>query len=144
MVNRNLLRQFDVSDSEAQIEEDFEHDMRAWIEDTKAVFDLNDIIEGTVREIRGDDVVVDIGYKSEGIIRIDEWREEGGDTPLPKVGDKIQVLLETVEDEQGLISLSYRKAKRQKEWKRSLSSTRKGMWSPGRSRARSRVDCWSI
>jgi small subunit ribosomal protein S1 len=126
MVNRNLLRELDVSATDIQIEQEFDVSMSEWIGDTKAVFDLNDIVEGTVREIRGDDVVVDIGYKSEGIIGIDEWREEGSDVPIPKVGDKIQVLLETVEDENGLISLSYRKAKRQKEWEAILAKHKEG------------------
>ena len=45
---------------------------------------------------------------------------------LPKVGDKLQVLLETVEDEDGVISLSYRKAKRQKEWEAILAKHKEG------------------
>src|SRR4030095_765345 len=43
-----------------------------------------------------------------------------------KVGDEVQVLLETVEDENGVIALSYRKAKRQKEWEAILATHKKG------------------
>jgi small subunit ribosomal protein S1 len=127
MVNRNLLRQFDVSiDQNSVIDEDFDRDIAEWIKQPSNTFNLNDIVEGTVREIRGDDVVIDIGYKSEGIIKVDEWREEGVELVSPQVGDKIQVLLETVEDEHGLISLSYRKAKRQKEWEGILAKHKEG------------------
>ena len=55
-------------------------------------------------EIRGDDVVIDIGYKSEGVIKIDEWKEDGTDSQPPKAGDTVEVLLETVESEDGSFS----------------------------------------
>src|SRR5205807_10053400 len=75
----------------------------------------------------GDDVIIDIGYKSEGIIKLEEWKEDGADKPAqPQVGDNIQVLLETLEDEHGTISLSYRKAKRQKEWEAILAKHKEG------------------
>ncbi len=127
MVNRNLLRQFDVTEIDEQLEEDFNVGLTKWLSDEKREFETNKIVEGTIREIRGDDVIIDIGYKSEGVIKIDEWREEGAEaTPLPKVGEKVQVLLETVEGEDGGISLSYRKAKRQKEWEAILEKHKEG------------------
>jgi len=127
MVNRNLLRQFDVPDLDAQIDEDFNLGLATWLQDEKREFETNKIVEGTVRDIRGDDVIIDIGYKSEGVIKIDEWKDEGIDAPpIPKVGDKVQVLLETVEGEDGGISLSYRKAKRQKEWEAILAKHKEG------------------
>src|SRR5262249_5835307 len=91
------------------------------------VFGSNKIVSGRVLDIRGDDVVIDIGYKSEGIIKIDEWRDEAGEiVNPPKAGDTIEVLLETAEDEDGAIGLSYRKAKRQKEWEAILSKHKEG------------------
>jgi small subunit ribosomal protein S1 len=127
MVNRNLLREFDVTDIEADLEIDFEQGLDKWLRDEKREFETNKIVEGTIRDIRGEDVVIDIGYKSEGVIKIDEWREEGADAVAPpKVGDKVQVLLETVEGEDGGISLSYRKAKRQKEWEAILAKHKEG------------------
>jgi small subunit ribosomal protein S1 len=126
MVNRNLLRQFDVAEIDEQIEEDFNLGIEKWLADEKREFDTNKIVEGTVREIRGEDVIIDIGYKSEGVIKIDEWREEGVEASPPKVGDKVQVLLETVEGEDGGIALSYRKAKRQKEWEAILAKHKEG------------------
>ncbi len=129
MVNRNLLRQFDLPEEQAQeeIERNFEEAFGNWLEKDREPVAINKIVEGTVREIRGEDVVIDIGYKSEGIIKLDEWKEEGSDQIVPpKPGDRVQVLLETLEDDSGNISLSYRKAKRQKEWEAILEKHKEG------------------
>ena len=127
MANRNLIHQIDISDLEHDIEGDFEKEIASWMHQDTTVYETNKIVSGKVREIRGEDVLIDIGYKSEGIVKIDEWKEEGVDPPAyPKVGDTVQVLLETVEDENGVISLSYRKAKRQKEWEAILTKHKEG------------------
>src|SRR5205807_1235525 len=108
MVNRNLLRQFDPVDVDFQhqLEEDFQRDILDYISDEKQVFETNKIVEGKILNIVGDDVIVDVGYKSEGVIKLDEFKEDGTDQlVVPKVGDTIQVLLETVEDEYGVINL---------------------------------------
>src|SRR5262245_51461425 len=99
MVNRNLLRQFGVdADVDEQIQTAFEEDLQHWLQGQNTNYEVNKIVEGTVLDIRGDDVMIDIGYKSEGVIKIEEWREEGSDQVAPpKPGDKVQVLLETVE-----------------------------------------------
>ncbi|VTR96866.1 30S ribosomal protein S1 [Tuwongella immobilis] len=135
MVNRQLLRQFDAVNAEDEIDAIFNQHREArnlpeeepWLESESQDYELNKIVTGKVIEIRGEDIIIDIGYKSEGIVKIDEWRDEGVDGPQPpKVGDTIQVLLETVEDENGQISLSYRKAKRQKEWEAILARHKEG------------------
>jgi small subunit ribosomal protein S1 len=128
MVNRNLMRQFDAPlDAEEKIQLEFETEIAEWIKQSDKDYEANKIVTGRVVEIRGEDVVIDIGYKSEGLIRIDEWREEGVDsTSYPKVGETVEVLLETVEDENGTIALSYRKAKRQKEWNEVLAKHKEG------------------
>src|SRR5262245_23561456 len=129
MVNRNLLRQFDVSDADTleQINQDFDAGLTGWIADEKQVFETNKIVDGRVLSINGDDVLVDVGYKSEGVIKLDEFRDEGTEQIIvPNIGDTIQVLLETVEDEYGVINLSYRKAKRQKEWEDILRKHKEG------------------
>src|SRR4051812_730183 len=130
MANRNLIHQFDLSDIEADLDREFTAVMGEWISAPGAVFETNKIVEGRVREIRGEDVIIDIGYKSEGVVKIDEWKEEGDGPGLPpnapKIGETVQVLLETVEDENGVISLSYRKAKRQKEWEGILAKHKEG------------------
>ncbi|MBA4066476.1 MAG: 30S ribosomal protein S1 [Isosphaera sp.] len=127
MVNRNLLRQFDISDDDLQTADDiFNQEIADWVNREDQDYEANKIVTGKVLEIRGDDVVIDIGYKSEGVIRIDEWKEEGSDAPPPKPGDTVEVLLETVEGEDGTIALSYRKAKRQKEWNAVLEKHKEG------------------
>jgi small subunit ribosomal protein S1 len=131
MANRNLIHQIDISDLEAtlegDLEGDFEKEIANWLGKDNTVYETNKIVEGRVRDIRGEDVLIDIGYKSEGVVKIDEWKEEGVDPPAyPKIGDTVQVLLETVEDENGVISLSYRKAKRQKEWEAILAKHKEG------------------
>jgi small subunit ribosomal protein S1 len=99
-----------------------------WLKlDERQVFETNKIVTGRVVNIVGDDVVVDVGYKSEGIIHVQEWYDEGDDkVHPPKVGDEVQVLLDAVEDEGGAIVLSYRKAKRQKEWESVIEKHKEG------------------
>jgi small subunit ribosomal protein S1 len=129
MVNRNLLRQFDPQESELSGELDnlFEQKIIDSLNQETQDFEVNKIVTGHVLSIIGDQVVIDIGYKSEGIIPVEEWKEEGLDHPVPpKVGDTIQVLLESVEDESGAIVLSYRKAKRQKEWESIIEKHKEG------------------
>ena len=128
MVNRNLMRQFDAPlEIEEDIQRDFEQEIAAWIGQSDKDYEANKIVIGTVVEVRGEEVVIDIGYKSEGLVRIDEWRDEGENgSGIPKVGDTVEVILESVEDENGTISLSYRKAKRQKEWNEVLEKHKEG------------------
>ena len=80
------------------------------------------IVRGRVLNIVGDDVIVDVGYKSEGVIPIDEWKNRDE----IDVGDEVDVLLEAIEDESGMIMLSKRKADRQKGWERVIEQHQKG------------------
>lgn len=131
MVDRNLIREFNVSDEEldSAIGEMFNElsdettDLDAIYDQTSQSFDINQITTGTVLRIDGDDVLVDIGYKSEGIVGLDEWGEL--EDP-PNAGDKIQVLLEEVEDDFGLIMLSKRKADRIREWEKIIQTHEEG------------------
>lgn len=135
MVNRNLLRQFDPSEQDLQREMSAALQSQAgdhlqlddiYIQDTRE-FEVNKIVNGRVANIIGDDVVVDIGYKSEGIIALQEWYDEGKDAVVPpQIGDEIQVLLDAVEDESGAIVLSFRKAKREKEWRVIMDKHKEG------------------
>src|SRR5262245_45760066 len=127
MVNRNLLRQFDPSDDAIpDLENVFQEEIHKWIDSEEQDYEYNKIVTGKRLEIRGDHVFTDIGYKSVGVIKLDEWKEEGSDAPPPKPGDTVEVLLETVESEDGTIQLSYRKAKRQKEWNAILAKHKEG------------------
>jgi small subunit ribosomal protein S1 len=72
-----------------------------------------EVVRGRVVEVRDSEILVDIGYKSEGTIAIEEFRHAGS---LPKVGDEIEVYLESKEDNEGLIVLSKDKADKIKVW----------------------------
>ncbi len=123
MVNRNLLRQFELSDDE--VNEAFE--APDWLPEQEQEYDVNRLLTGKVLHVTGDEVWIDVGYKSEGVIPLEEWKEEGFERVVPpKPGDTIQVLLEAVEDESGAIVLSYRKAKRQKEWEDVIAKFKEG------------------
>jgi small subunit ribosomal protein S1 len=134
MVNRNLLRQFDLPEMELQQEleeafrrEDEDKTVDDWLPDEEQEFETNKIVTGRVINVIGEDVLVDVGYKSEGVIDLKEWYDEGLDKIVPpKPGEEIQVLLDAVEDESGAIVLSYRKAKRQKEWEDVIAKHREG------------------
>jgi small subunit ribosomal protein S1 len=134
-VNRNLLRQFDLPEDELQQElaaafnQDVYQDRDAgnWLPQDDQVFEVNKIVNGRVLNVVGDEVWVDVGYKSEGVIPLNEWYDEGLDKVVaPKPGENIQVLLDAVEDESGAIVLSYRKAKRQKEWEDVIAKHKEG------------------
>src|SRR5438552_16402698 len=129
MVNRNLLRQFDLPEEALQDELNaaFDNDQAQWLPDQEQEFEVNKIVTGRVLNVVGDEVWVDVGYKSEGVIPLNEWYDEGVDHVLPpRAGDTIQVLLDAVEDESGAIVLSYRKAKRQKEWEHIIEKHKEG------------------
>src|SRR4051812_33671168 len=134
MVNRNLLRQFDLPEPELhqELEEVFHQEaigstLQDWLPPEEQEFEINKIVTGRVVNLVGDDVLVDVGYKSEGIIPLQEWYDEGEDKiKPPQIGDEIQVLLDAVEDEGGAIVLSYRKAKRQKEWETVIEKHKEG------------------
>ena len=74
-----------------------------------------EVASGTVLSIDDDYVQVDIGFKSEGLVPAWEFMEENG-TMMIAVGDVVDVLVETVEDEEGRIVLSKEKAERLKIW----------------------------
>jgi len=74
-----------------------------------------EIVRGTILEVRDDSVLVDIGYKSEGLIPLKEFRSPAGENTA-KVGDVVDVYLEQKEDTDGLIVLSREKAEKIKIW----------------------------
>jgi small subunit ribosomal protein S1 len=74
-----------------------------------------DIVKGTILEMREDVVLVDIGYKSEGLIPLREFRSPAGEITV-KAGDMVDVYLEQREDSDGLIVLSREKAEKIKIW----------------------------
>ncbi|MDZ4742121.1 MAG: 30S ribosomal protein S1 [Verrucomicrobiota bacterium] len=85
-------------------------------------FTEGSIITGRILEIRGREVLVDIGYKSEGIIPTDEFDEP---TEI-KIGDEIEVLLEQLEDNDGMVVLSREKALQKLNWDKITNASTEG------------------
>ena len=82
----------------------------------EAKFKNGSIIEGTVSAIKGDDVFVDIGYKSEGSVSLGEFGEAG-----VKVGDKVSVMLVKLEDDKtGMVEISKKRADDKIRWEKIL------------------------
>ncbi|WP_462347704.1 30S ribosomal protein S1, partial [Butyricimonas faecihominis] len=73
-----------------------------------------EVVEGTVISMNKREVVVNIGYKSDGIISLNEFRYD----PELKVGDKVEVYVETQEDKKGQLTLSHKKARALRSWDR--------------------------
>ena len=81
-----------------------------------------EIVKGTIIEVRPKEVLVDIGYKSEGVVPANEFLEP--DTM--KVGNEIDVLIEKLENKEGTVVLSHEKAEFKKNWERILSICNEG------------------
>ncbi len=73
-----------------------------------------EVLEGTVISLNKREVVVDIGYKSDGIVSLNEFRYN----PELKVGDKVDVYIESLEDKKGQMILSHKQARATRSWDR--------------------------
>jgi small subunit ribosomal protein S1 len=85
-------------------------------------FAAGEIVKGTIIEVRPKEVLVDIGYKSEGVIAAGEFL----DIKTVKVGDQIDVLIEKLEDREGMVVLSKEKAEFKQNWERILTICNEG------------------
>lgn len=129
MVNRNLIREFDVSEEEwnAAVGTALPDEID-WA--AGANVSVNQIVEGTILRIDNEFVLVDVGYKSEGIIPRNEWEAEGKE--LPEIGERVRVLVEEVEDtsgrhdDRGMIVLSKQKAEKIEKWMRVMETVAEG------------------
>ena len=132
MVNRNLIRGLDLSEEEWQEEltaalagvppEELEWDAQEVV--------VNQIVDGHILRVEGEYVLVDVGYKSEGIILRNEWE---ADEPPPEPGQQVKVLIEDIEDvyglvddSRGMISLSKRKAEKIEAWMKVMETVQEG------------------
>ncbi len=99
------------SDEDPQDADSF---MRLYEESLKSIKE-GEVVSGEIVQVDKEYVLVDIGYKSEGQIAIREFVDDEGNLAA-KVGDKIEVLLERREDDEGVIRLSKEKAAKIKVW----------------------------
>jgi len=132
MVNRTLIRDLE-NDPDIQSTYDFEIEgfTDEGMDPTGAnqSFDVNKIVEGRILRVADGMVMIDIGFKSEGSISLNEWDE--GEEP-PQVGQLVRVLIEDLEDEQaqlddsGMVRISKRKAKKQDDWEEMMKRVKEG------------------
>lgn len=87
-----------------------------------------EIVTGEIIDITMKDVIVDIGYKSEGFIPVEEFR----DPEKVKIGGQVEVLVESVEDEDGRLVLSHTKAQRLQGWQKIADQLNEGSFVDGR------------
>ena len=113
---KDIIKQYEISPDELEEQvalalADFpEIEMAEQYEESIKEFEPEKIVSGRVISIANDNVIVDIGCKSEGEVPLSEF-----DVP-PVAGEKIEVFLETMEDEHGEIILSKKKADRIRGW----------------------------
>ncbi|HSW44243.1 MAG TPA: 30S ribosomal protein S1 [Phycisphaerae bacterium] len=128
MVDYNLINSLGLDDESVEKELS---DALGMVEGTQAAlatvldeavgqFQAGTLLKGRIVGIVGDDVVVDVGLKSEGIIPVNEW----DDRSAIDSGDEIDVWLESVESDSGLVVISKRKADRLLNWQRLVETAR--------------------
>ncbi|MEL7087509.1 MAG: S1 RNA-binding domain-containing protein, partial [Planctomycetota bacterium] len=129
MVNQNLIASLSVEDQEAEamIAEALgqavaDGDMEGLLEETIGDFSSGTILQGKVIGYAGDDFLIDVGLKSEGILD----KHEFDDPKDIEIGDTVEVLLEEVEGDGGTVVVSKRKADRIRGWEKIISTNDEG------------------
>jgi small subunit ribosomal protein S1 len=128
MVNKSIFREFEIDEqeldqsiSEALGTSDQEGILKV-IDKTVQNFEPGTILKGKIVNYIGDDVIIEVGLKSEGSVSAGEF----DDPSEIQVGDPIEVLLEAVESDSGLVILSKRKADRIRGWERIIENYKEG------------------
>ena len=85
-------------------------------------FAVGSIVPGKVLRVQDDEVLIDIGYKSEGIVDGDEFE----DLDAVKEGDTVEVLLESLENDHGMVVLSKKRAEQQRKWDHIVNDCEEG------------------
>jgi len=115
MVESNDKFDDEMEEMDNDEEMDMEQSFESMFESSMQELNVGDVVLGTVVQVTDDHVVVDVGYKSEGVIPLNEFKDEEGKIDI-NVGDEVDVLFERRENDSGLIGLSKEKADRQKIW----------------------------
>jgi len=129
MVDPTILSKLEVTDEELQKElaaglaqEPEPHVLEQALSSSVSDFAPNKIVKARVIKIVDREVILDIGFKSEGIVSLDEWDDES----QVDVGDEVEVLIEEVESDTGMVLVSKRRADRILNWKRIAETAREG------------------
>ncbi len=109
---------FDLS----QFGSDEKAEMAQMYEETLKDFVEGSIVKGKIIEVRSNEALVDIGYKSEGLVDGNEF----ADLSAVNIGDEVDVLLDEIEDDNGMVILSKEKAEQKLQWERVLTSCKEG------------------
>ena len=127
MVNYNLIADIDIDENEVESlvrealgEQAADGNMEGLLQEDIENFQRGNILKGKIVGKAGDDVVIDVGLKSEGLVNKGEF-ENYDDL---EIGDVIEVLLEELEDDTGAVRLSKRKADRIRGWEKILETKR--------------------
>ena len=134
MVDKGILREFEIDETliEEQVKEalgaDSETELLGLIDKTVSSFEPGAILTGRIVNRVGDDVVVEVGLKSEGTISASEF----DDPSEIQLGRTVDVLLEAIESDSGLVILSKRKADRIRGWERIINNYKEGDTITGR------------
>lgn len=133
MVNRNLIRELEPTQEEfeKEVQEAFSGIAPEEIDWGGTDLKPNDIVEGRVLRIEGDQVIMDVGYKTEGVVPLSEW---GPEEPPPQPGQVYRVMVEDIEElyfpwlemPGGMITLSKRKAEKIDNWRKVMESVHEG------------------
>jgi small subunit ribosomal protein S1 len=128
-VNQNLINALDIDESAISNElaaafggETDPCRISEQMQQTIESYQPGSILKGKVINVIGNEVVVDVGLKSEGILPTNEWDDPSG----VDIGDEVEVLLEAVESETGVVVISKRKADRILNWQRIVQTCREG------------------
>lgn len=134
MVDKSIFNEFEINEAEieAQVDDALsttgQDQMLEMIDKTVSKLKPGTILTGTIVNHIGDDVIIEVGLKSEGAISSGEF----DDSSEIHIGDKIELLLEAVESDSGLVQLSKRKADRIRGWERILETHKEGDTIKGR------------
>ena len=129
------LRAAIVATSVSDLPDEFGDDFEAAISHTVAEFKEGDIVEGTVVTVDADGAMVDVGYKSEGMIPTEDSRSGPTSTPPPwsRWASSVEALVLNKEDEEGRLILSKKRAQYERAWGRVQKITDQGR--PSRERS---------
>ncbi len=109
-----LARHDDDYDGEQSSHDEYEQLLKLYEGSFRNIAE-GEVIKGTVLKVSSSEVVVDVGYKSEGVISVQEFLDEQGQCTV-RPGDLVDVLLERTEDRDGHVVLSREKAEKMKIW----------------------------
>jgi len=128
MLNETVLRDLNIDPEKIEeevslvLKDHSEEELQKLYEDSIRNFEPGTILTGRIVGIHDNEVLVDVGYKSEGVVRVTEFSENDP----PEVGKTVEVLLEAADDGTGQIVISKRKADRIRGWERIISEHKEG------------------